>query len=447
MKWTIKEYSEWTTLINLDVTELDISNSGVSTLFYIEGLPNLKILNCSNNDLTSLNGIEKLPKLIELDCSNNNLTSLNGIQKLLNLTKLNCGNNKTTSLNGVEKLPNLTELICFDNQLTSLEPIANLINLTYLYCSFNHLTSLEAIANLINLTYLYCCYNNLTSLNPIEKLNNLAILHCTNNKLTSLNPIANLINLRYLYFCNNNVTSLNPIENLINLTEFDCTNNELTSLNPIRNLRKLRCIKYHNNPIDHIPPNIQRLLNGQRISQNIYADTQSVHNHSIQESVRKSINNILQFKPQINDVTELILTDPILTPETKSLLMEYSACTDIHSTLNITFAELLVYVYNRIQSNANSDEIKKVLNIEMSDSVCKCFTGRMSRLVNSLNGFDPLVEIKIPDAEQIANIIKLTADELADLYTVELHKKLVFARLSELGYTSDIIDLWIQNIE
>ena len=280
-------------------------------------------------------------------------------------------------------------------------------------------------------------------------MHNLTHLYCYSNQLQSLNGIENLHNLTYFNCSYNKLTSLNGIENLHNLTELHCSHNELISINPIINLRQLRYIFYNNNPIDHIPPNIQRLLNRQRVGQNIYADTQSVHNHSIQESVRNSINNILQFKPEVSDVIEIILTDPILTSETKSLLMEYSACTDVHSTLNITFEELLTYVYNRIQLSEHSDEIKKVLNIEMSDSVCKCFTGRISRLINSLNGFDPLVENKISDNEQIAQIIKIVESELisAKIYTIKLHRQMTTDRLSNLGYAPDVIDLWIQNIE
>ena len=156
-----------------------------------------------------------------------------------------------------------------------------------------------------------------------------------------------------------------------------------------------------------------------------------------------------QKNPINSNVTELILTDTVLTPETKSLLMEYSACTDVHSTLNITFGELLTYVFDRIELSEHSDEIKKVLNIEMSDSVCKCFTGRLSRLVNCLNGFDPLVEIKISDTEQIAQIIKISETELikTNSYTIELHRQKVTDKLSHLGYASDVIDLWVQNIE
>ena len=75
--------------------------------------------------------------------------------------------------------------------------------------------------------------------------------------------------------------------------------------------------------------------------------------------------------------------------------------------------------------------------------------GCLSRLINCLNGFDPLVSINISDSEQIAQIIKIVENELIsnNSYTIELQKKLVAERLTELGYTYDVINLWIQNIE
>ena len=48
------------------------------------------------------------------------------------------------------------------------------------------------------------------------------------------------------------------------------------------------------------------------------------------------------------------------------------------------------------------------INDEMNDSVCKCFTGRMSRLVNVLNGFDEIVIINISKNQRIWNIIIIT---------------------------------------
>jgi hypothetical protein len=117
--------------------------------------------------------------------------------------------------------------------------------------------------------------------------------------------------------------------------------------------------------------------------------------------------------------------------------------------LDITFSELLLYVINRIDINEHKDEIKNILNIEMNESVCKCFTGRISRLVNCLAGFDPLVSIQIADNEQIANVISTVKHNLTNenTYSVESHKDLVGKQLEELGYSSTIIEEWIQNIE
>jgi hypothetical protein len=183
--------------------------------------------------------------------------------------------------------------------------------------------------------------------------------------------------------------------------------------------------------------------------QNIYGDSQNVHNHQIQESIRQSILKIFEIKPTITNICELIINDQILTEQTKRLLFEYSHLKDVHSCLNITFEELLLYVFDRIEQNTHKDEIKRVLNIEMDESVCKCFTGRISRLVNCLNGFDPLVSINISDSEQIFQIIILIRNELerTNNYDPFVHKELVRNRLKELMYSNDVIDVWIENIE
>ena len=83
----------------------------------------------------------------------------------------------------------------------------------------------------------------------------------------------------------------------------------------------------------------------------------------------------------------------------------------------------------------------------MKDAECKCFTGRISRLVNSLNGFDKEVIINISDSEQISQIVILIKEQLGTKYTIEKHKELVKKELLERGFGSDKIDIWIDSIE
>jgi len=54
----------------------------------------------------------------ELDLSNKGLTELPDLSKLIHITSLNCSNNQLTYITNFP--PNITSLNCSNNQLTSL---------------------------------------------------------------------------------------------------------------------------------------------------------------------------------------------------------------------------------------------------------------------------------------------------------------------------------------
>ena len=497
-KWFIAEYNEWIEdgrPINQIVTSLEIYNSNITSLVGLGNLPNLTQLRCDNNQITSLNGVESLTNLIYIRCINNNISSLLELKNLNKLSRLECGDNNISSLVGLENLINLTNISCEHNNITTLCSLKKLTNLINLLCCYNQITSLECLINLTNLTSLYCRHNKITSLHGLENITkletlscqnneitsfdglgtgfvasltqvfcddnqitsfdglknhkNLTDIWCSNNKIVSLNDLNNLNNLRILYIHHNEIISLDGVENLIKLNGLDCCYNQITSLNGIENLRQLINIQYNNNPIYHIPPNIIRIIDGMHCGKKLYQDAENVHDHSIQDSIRKSVIKIMAIKPVITDTINYILQDKILTDETKEIILEYNSNKNIYSVLDITFGELLMYVINRIEINEHKDEIKNILNVVMKESICKCFTGRISRLVNCLVGFDPLVTIQITDNEQIANVISTISQSLnnKNTYTVELHKNMVKKQLEELRYSSPVIEEWIMNIE
>ena len=82
----------------------------------------------------------------------------------------------------------------------------------------------------------------------------------------------------------------------------------------------------------------------------------------------------------------------------------------------------------------------------MKDALCKCFTGRISRLINCLNGFDNDVVINISDNEQISQIIIITRNSLKD-YTIEKHKELIRKELLDRKYDEKTIEEWLSYIE
>ena len=223
-------------------------------------------------------------------------------------------------------------------------------------------------------------------------------------------------------------------------------NNLLTTIPPsIGNIRNL-ALYYNCNPIEYIPANVLRMINFSNTIEDVYSDSQSVHNSSIQKSL---VNRLLAIHPisSADSIISFILEDPILIDVSKSRLVEYSQDRSVHTVLNITFSEMLVVVWNRIISLDSRDEIKKTLNTEILDAECMCFTGRISRLVNCLAGYDELVVVEIADKEQIANVIEIARKSLGENYTVEEHRRLTTTELQERGYTQEVIDEWISYIE
>jgi Lhr-like helicase len=158
----------------------------------------------------------------------------------------------------------------------------------------------------------------------------------------------------------------------------------------------------------------------------------------------------MSIKPiyKLENINDVIINNNYIDNQTKTILFEYINCQDVHSLLNITFEELLVNVLSFIDQHEAKVEIYKVLEQEMNDALCKCFTGRMSRLINCLNGFDDNIVIHISNTEQIDNIIILIKDKLIDEnnYTIELHKNIVMKELYDRGYDKGIVDEWIEYI-
>ncbi len=335
------------------------------------------------------------------------------------------------------------------NQLASIPPeIGQLINLQVLSLSSNQLISIPPeIGQLINIQKLYLSDNQLTSI-PIElgQLVNLQELGLHNNKLTSISPeIGQLVNLKLFYLYDNQFTSIPPeLGQLVNLEVLSLDDNKLTSIPPeIGQLVNLQYLYIDNNPIDYLPPPIQRLLNRQKHGQQVYQDKQSIHNSGIQKSFRESVNRLLYKKPELSlekTLEEIVSSE--LSDNCKSSLVEYSSREDIHGELNITFGELLVVVWDRIRSHENKQDIYKILSQEMSDALCMCFTGRITRLVNSLSGFVPEVEIKISDNEQISNLVIVTKDKIIP-YNSDEHKALFQKEMEERGYSQEIIVEWM----
>ncbi len=420
----------------------------------------MEFIQCYKDGVMNLNrhSITEFPmKLLEfkdmkkLFLTDNKLTSIPPeIGQLINLRQLSLSWNKLISIPPeIGQLVNLQELYLTANQLTSIpSEIGQLVNLQQLWLSGNQLTSIPPeIGQLVNLKQLCLSDNQLTSIPPeLNELTNLQVLYLSNNRLTYIpTELGQLVNLKELYLSGNKLISIpHELSKLTNLQVLYLSNNGLISIpTEIGQLRNLRGLYLSNNPIDYLPPPIQRMLDRQLQGQQVYQDKQSIHNSGIQKSFKESVNRLLSKKPELSlekTLEEIISSE--LSDECKSSLVDYSSKEDIHGELNITFGELLMAVWDRIRTHENKQNILPILSQEMSDALCMCFTGRITRLVNTLAGFVPEVTIHISDNEQISNLVLLTKDKI-NPYNSDEHKSLLQKEMQERGYSQDIINEWI----
>jgi len=252
---------------------------------------------------------------------------------------------------------------------------------------------------------------------------------------------------------NNKITEIKGLDGLTSLQELWLDNNKITEVPfTIMNLRCLNTLRI-DCEIDVI---VERFLDRNKIKdkKTIYDDSQNVHDSEIVKSVKQSIYNIIKDSTKgypngskgisIESVLKEIVDDKIIEKKVKEQLVEYCQDKTVHSILNLTFEEVLCSVWTVIAEHKESEEIKKILNIEMSDSMCKCFTGRLSRLINCLNGFDKRVSIKINDKEQILNVIIGIRNKYENL---ERQKEEVTKELLERGFDEITINEYVTYLE
>ena len=119
---------------------------------------------------------------------------------------------------------------------------------------------------------------------------------------------------------------------------------------------------------------------------------------------------------------------------------------EIHSTLHVSFVDVLKKVILRIESNEeHKEELYVRLNQEMTESFGMCFTGRLTRLVNTLVVYYEDIRIEISSNEQISAVILRIKDrhqlgdedDLTDEVKIEIRTE-----LKQRGYEDSVIEQW-----
>ena len=154
------------------------------------------------------------------------------------------------------------------------------------------------------------------------------------------------------------------------------------------------------------------ILGGGDMSRNnVFKNSQNVHVRSIEESVEKLVEKLSTYHPRNGVVFDFETTREKLLENIKEkkndresvegALLRILIDRAVYGHSNMTLATILAKMWTYIQDSDHREELEKRLIEELVESNNKCSSGYVSRIVNTLSGFDEQMSISISFEDQI----------------------------------------------
>lgn len=259
--------------------------------------------------------------------------------------------------------------------------------------------------------------------NIIDHIPNLEYFNCSHNYFTNLPPLTN--NLKVFIADNCRLNSIPHVPNV--LEKLIINNNNLTELpDGILNCNQMIELNYEGNPNITVSEEIlafietiferQRAIREQQQNNNliapygnyvketdiIYGDSQNVHDSKIRKEISKAIEILMKDEMKFTDKEALKEFKKYANKDDYIFIKSLINMIYIDSMTKCSFGTIFKLFLNRVYMSKDKEEILNIFIKEaIPDMKIVCFVGRISRVINSLSGFFPDIEIKITEGQQI----------------------------------------------
>ena len=158
---------------------------------------------------------QKMRRLTDLGVSDLGITNLTGLEYARNLTYLGIAYNQITDLTPIAGLTQLNTLYMWATSVSDLAPLANLTNLRVLLASYcDGIADISPLANLTQLETINLSGNKIIDIAPLAHLKRLTHLQLVSNQITDVSPLAGLTQLRVLEIQENQIVEHSPLDAL-----------------------------------------------------------------------------------------------------------------------------------------------------------------------------------------------------------------------------------------
>ncbi|KAH7114333.1 hypothetical protein B0J11DRAFT_496705 [Dendryphion nanum] len=309
------------------VESLDVSDNNIS---HIKGIPfTVRRLFARNNSLTGLTSWASLMNLQQLDISSNEIDSLDGLGELLHLRVLKIDNNKLQSLDGIMHLDGLMELSASGNQISSIDfARANLKSITDLNLRGNCITEVRNLHCLPQLQHLDLDENSIDHFPHFD----IAGSRCKS--------------LRSLRLAHNKMHSLNVDSYCPSIESLHVDGNALVQIDGLDRLRRLRTLSAREQILDEpleSDGNVTNLFRNSDV-RNLYISINPSHSLGISQHMM----NLQRLELASMGLKELPEDFGLLTPNIRSINLNFNSIKDLRPLLNIKRLTELLVVGNKL---------------------------------------------------------------------------------------------------
>ena len=193
-----------------ELTQVNCSNTLITSLFPLRNLNKLLILNFSNTPVNDVSPLMYSTSLKELNCSYTLLKNLNGLAGLVNLEKLDMAGLRIDKFEFITGLKKLKEANFSETLLIDLKPVGVLTEIKTLDISQTRIFDLTEIKTLVNLTSLNCDKNSVSSLAPLSGMKHLEVLKISNTEVENLKELDSISALKRIYWDNEGDLQTSP---------------------------------------------------------------------------------------------------------------------------------------------------------------------------------------------------------------------------------------------
>jgi Leucine-rich repeat (LRR) protein len=215
-------------------------------------------LNCSNMGITSLDGIEYLNRLTWLDVYQNDISSLQPVEHLTQLKVLQIYQNNVSDLGPLTRLFELEALEANDNNISDITPLSHHQNFWWLTIANNPVSDITPIENYTKLRVLNLAGTSVTELSVLARPNlaTMTNLNVDSLSISDISPLSGMVNMLALGASRNSISDISALLNMDQLERLDLNRNLLESagLEPIKNLPALKHLFLEENRIFDVEP-------------------------------------------------------------------------------------------------------------------------------------------------------------------------------------------------